>query len=428
MASARRSRRFPDPTAETGYLAQAERIVALLRVPAIVLIAEGDRISNPDEPVWFPSPEHVAFFTSVVVYLILSLGVLAWVQTRPVGRRFALATTALDIAAITALTVTSGGPYSETRLAYFVVPVVAAFRFRPSLTALAGGAGVVAYLTQSFTHPASHAPEAPRFIAVHAGYLTWVGLGAVILSMLLQRRTETVWRLAKMRESLLNELLTAEERERQALAESIHDHVIQNLLSVRHELDEASAQQVCPALDRADTTISESVTELREIVSTLHPFVLEEAGLAASLRLLADRAARRGGFVVRLDVDGDSPAGPDDRLLIGVARELLGNVATHARARRVSVKLGCDGDERRLIVTDDGVGFDPARLSDHVASGHIGLASQRLRVESAGGRLEVVSEPHRGSTVVVRLPLQAPPATPEPQRGGRPLRPGLPHA
>jgi two-component system NarL family sensor kinase len=387
------------------YSVETERIVAWLRLPAILLISVGEHLNNPDDPTWYPSPEHGAFFVALLVYLGLSLGALVWVYLRPVSSRFALVTATLDIAAITALTVSSGGPFSESRLAYFLIPVVAAFRFLPVVTALAGGAGIVAYLAQAFSHPAASQPEAARFIAVHAGYLAWTSIAAVTLSALLQRRTRQVWSLVETRESLLSELLTAEERERQALAESLHDHAVQNLLSIRHELEEASERQGCAALDRADAMLMETVGELRETVATLHPYVLEEAGIAASLRVAAEWAARRGGFAASIDVDADQ-VGPNDRLLIGAARELLANAAAHAAARRVTVRLSHIKGETRLVVSDDGAGFDPDGVSKHLAEGHIGLASQRLRVESAGGEMDIVSAPGEGSTIVIRLPSE----------------------
>ena len=400
---ASRPSRGPRPRSVVAYSVEAERVVAWLRLPAILLIAAGEHLNRPDDPVWYPSPEHVAFFVALLAYLALSLAALLVVYVRPLSPRFVLATATVDIAAITALTVTSGGPFSESRLAYFIIPVVAAFRFRPAVTALAGGAGIVAYLVQAFSHPAASQPNATRFIAVHAGYLAWTGLAAVTLSALLQRRTRQVWDLVETRESLLGELLTTEDRERQALAENLHDRAIQNLLSIRHELEEASEQRADSALERADAMLMDTVGELRQTIATLHPYVLEEAGIAASLRLTAERAARRGGFSVGLDLD-PGPPGPHDRLLIGAARELLANAAVHASASRVTVKLFRTRDETRLLVSDDGAGFDPESLSEHLAGGHIGLASQRLRLESAGGEMEIISAPGEGSTIVIGVP------------------------
>jgi two-component system NarL family sensor kinase len=384
------------------YSVETERIVAWLRLPAIALIVAGQQLSNPHDPDWYPSPE-TGFFVALLVFVAWSIGLLAWVYRRPTSQRFALATTAVDVAAITALTITSGAGLSQTRFAYFFIPVVAAFRFRPFITAIAAAAGVVAYTGQALARPVAGQPAEPRFIAVHAGYLAWVGLAAALLAALLRRRTQRVVDLVESRELLLSELLTVEEREHQALAESLHDNAIQNLLSIRHELEEASADASGAALERADAALMETVSELRRTISTLHPYALEAAGPAAALRLLAEQAARRGGFAVRLDVQ-EGPSGADDRLLIGAARELLANVASHAEATHVAVRLSHDPREARLTVSDDGIGFDLSQLTTHVADGHIGIASQLVRVQTAGGRMEIVSEPGQGTTVTVRLP------------------------
>jgi two-component system, NarL family, sensor kinase len=132
--------------------------------------------------------------------------------------------------------------------------------------------------------------------------------------------------------------------------------------------------------------------------------VLSEAGLETALRTIGQRAARRGGFQLRLDLHYPRRH-PQEQLLLAVARELLINAGRHASARNVTVRLAEAGNELSLAVTDDGRGFDPSELNDRLAEGHIGLAAQRLRVESAGGNLDVRSSPGWGTTVEVRLPM-----------------------
>ena len=95
---------------------------------------------------------------------------------------------------------------------------------------------------------------------------------------------------------LLVDALGAEERERQGLAEGLHDTALQNLLSARHDLQEVADTIDHPALERAESTISQTVGQLRDIVSELHPLVLEQAGLEAALSAVAAHASRRGGF------------------------------------------------------------------------------------------------------------------------------------
>src|SRR5262249_57613351 len=105
------------------------------------------------------------------------------------------------------------------------------------------------------------------------------------------RGTGRVGWWGEVRRRLTPESLTAGERERQALAEGLHDHAIQNLLSARLELEEVEDDLAHPALRRADAALAETIRDLREAVFELHPYVLEQAGLEAALRSVAGRAA-----------------------------------------------------------------------------------------------------------------------------------------
>jgi two-component system NarL family sensor kinase len=242
-----------------------------------------------------------------------------------------------------------------------------------------------------------------RFIVVHTGYLLWIGAAAVLLSTLLWRRTRRIVELAAVRRRLLADVLSAEERERRSLAEGLHDSAIQNLLSSKHDLEEAAAASPHPSLARAEEALNATVGELRETIFELHPYVLEQAGLEAALRSVAARLARRGGFQLHFELAYDGRH-PRDDLLLGVARELLVNAAEHADASNVTISLHSNNGFVELSVADDGIGFDPGLIPERLAEGHIGLASQRLRLESASGSLDVASTPGRGTVARARLP------------------------
>ena len=186
---------------------------------------------------------------------------------------------------------------------------------------------------------------------VQAGYLAWVSAAALLLSAVLRRRTDRVVELAGERERLMAEAVSAEERERQALAEALHDTAIQNLLSARHDLQELEEVVASPALQRADAALESTVAELREAVFELHPFVLEAVGLQSALTTVAERAARSGHFQLRLDAHPVRRS-PHERLVLLAARELLSNVAKHADARQVTVLLAEeDGSSRSRFRT-----------------------------------------------------------------------------
>jgi two-component system, NarL family, sensor kinase len=383
-------------TPETEAAHESERLVAWLRLPALALIAAGQRLDHPH-------PSERAFTIALVVFAAWSAALLAWLYIRPISERFALIATAIDIAAITTLAALSGGPFSQARLAYFLVPVAVAFRFRPSVTAVAGAGAIAAYLGQGFAHPSASDPEATRFVLVQAGYLAWVSAAALLLSAVLRRRTDRVVELAAERERLMAEAVTAEERERQALADSLHDTAIQNLLSARHDLQELEDVVASPALQRADAALESTVTQLREAVFELHPYVLEAVGLESALTTVAERAARSGRFQLRVEARAVGRS-PHERLLLSAARELLTNVAKHADARQVSLRLTEEDGYIVLSIHDDGRGFDESALADRVADGHIGLAAHRARIENVGGTLTVARARAGGTSAEVRVP------------------------
>jgi two-component system, NarL family, sensor kinase len=389
-------RRFAFPATFGEATAESERVVAWLRLPAIGLLALGEGLQHPNR-------EETGFLIALALFSAWSAGLLAWVYLRPAGPRLALLATGVDIAAITALAVLSGGPFSHARLAFFLIPVAVAFRFRPAITAAAAVVTTSAYVIQAVLHPALREPQAARFIVVQAGYLAWVGLACFLLSLLLARSTELVSRLAEERSQLLADALSAEQRERKALAEALHDQAIQNLLSARHELEEASESLSHASLGRAEAALAATVGQLREAIFELHPYVLEEAGLEAGLRSIAQRAASRGGFDLQLDLRYDHP-NSRDQLLFSAARELLANVVRHADAKLVTLRLSELNGEVELVVEDNGLGFPPERLGEQLADGHVGLASQRIRIEAAGGRMHVASTPGAGTRVEIRVP------------------------
>jgi two-component system, NarL family, sensor kinase len=381
---------------EASAAAESERLVAWLRLPAVGLLAAGQQLGHPN-----PAPG--AFAITIIAFAAWSAALLAWVHLRPADERLGMIAAGVDVVAITALAALSGGPFSQARLAYFLVSVAVAFRFRPSVTAFAGAATVAAYLGQAFAHPARSRPEAVRFALIQAGYLAWVATAAVLLSYVLRRRTARSVELALERERLMAEAMAAEERERRALAEGLHDTAIQNLLSARHDLEEASETLDAPALARADRALADAVTDLREALFELHPYVLEAAGLEAALTTVGNRAARRGRFRLQLDARPVAPS-RHEQLLLAAARELFSNVAKHADARHVQMSLAEKDGYVVLGISDDGKGFDETTLSERLAHGHIGIASHRARVESVGGRFEITSSTGRGTRAEVRVP------------------------
>ena len=129
---------------------------------------------------------------------------------------------------------------------------------------------------------------------------------------------------------------------------------------------------------------------------------LDEVGVAAAIKAMAERAAEQTGLTIELDLDSTVPVSSNE-ILYSAARELISNLTQHAAATHLTVELREDDAETLLIVEDNGTGIDLTRLNARVAEGHIGLASQRARIESAGGSLDILARPGGGTRVEVRL-------------------------
>ena len=309
----------------------------------------------------------------------------------------------VDLAAITALTYASGGPFSETATAFFALPVLAATRLQPRLTAGWALGSIAAFVALSVVHPTAGESEATERMISQVVYLAWIGAAATLVSAVLHRRDAAIARLATQRERLAAQALAAEQRERRRLAQLLHDESVQTLSLARQELADYQRTGRDDAYKRASGALDEALAQLRGEIFELHPYVLDHAGLPAALRAIADRAAERLGAEITVAID-PAAAGRHDELIVVLARELLTNAVKHSGARHVVVTVAADPERIELEVRDDGTGFDPARREAALAAGHVGLASSEQRVRSAGGELIVSSTPGGGTRVQAVLP------------------------
>ncbi|MEY2535272.1 MAG: hypothetical protein QOF29_3182 [bacterium] len=214
-------------------------------------------------------------------------------------------------------------------------------------------------------------------------------------------RMERLRRNEEQRRLLAAEALGAEERERARLSETLHDDVLQWLLTARQELPEVASGDK-DAIVRARAHLDRVTRHIRDLLIELSPLTVQLSMLSDAVRSIVRTQTDGKGWMVEADVD-EHTVSEHAPLVVRAARELLVNVAKHARAASVAVSLRSSGGEAILTVTDDGVGFDVARLEQAVRDGHIGLASLASRAEAAGGSLGVTSS-GAGTEVTLRVP------------------------
>lgn len=206
------------------------------------------------------------------------------------------------------------------------------------------------------------------------------------------------------RETLMQHALDASLEERQRIAATLHDGVVQELaaasFAVAGGAETAAARgdaALAAELRDAAGAVRTSIGGLRSLLVDIYPPALRSAGLSAALRDLVATMAGRGPVVV-LDVDQDAAAAllPDEQAAVfRIVQELLRNVVRHARAEHVSVSLQQQGEAVRVIVADDGVGFDPALTA---TGEHFGLRLITDLVTATGAGLQVRAAPGHGTT------------------------------
>jgi len=209
---------------------------------------------------------------------------------------------------------------------------------------------------------------------------------------------------------LATRLQHAREAERAALARDLHDELGAILTAARLDVAWLSAQpcsqepQIATRLLALRKVLSDGIGLKRRLVEELHPTVLTHLGFVAALETLLDSNRPRfdGRITSRID-DSIKLSGDSALALYRVAQESLTNILNYAQARTIRLSLARRSDRIELTISDDGRGFDPAR----VPPGHHGLAGLRDRLLAVHGRFEIDSAPGAGTRVCASVPRSA---------------------
>jgi signal transduction histidine kinase len=237
----------------------------------------------------------------------------------------------------------------------------------------------------------------------------------------LTKQTASALRNANLFQALREErdrLVEVEEAARKKLASDLHDGPIQATAAIAMRVNYARR-----LLQRRPETTSEELFEIEELARratkemrhmlfTLRPLVLETKGLSAALRQLAEKTRDTFNQEILLDLEPDSADKLDlnrQGVLFNLVDEAIGNARKHAKAAHIWVRMHRDVDVLMLEVADDGVGFDLAEVEKHYTErSSLGLVNLRERAELASGNLQIISAPGKGTRVQVRVPLLIP--------------------
>jgi signal transduction histidine kinase len=224
-----------------------------------------------------------------------------------------------------------------------------------------------------------------------------------------RRRYEEILKGRKALEQLSARLVDAQETERRTISRDLHDQVGQTLNALL--VDAANLAKRIPPEDAVSlrylnnirTFADSSVNSIRDIALLLRPSMLDDLGLIPALEFQAREVSRRTG--IKVDVTAESvpdALGDDVRTCVyRVAQEALHNMSRHSGATAAAVIVRHEGGSLLLTISDNGHGFDPKRTRG------LGMLGMEERIRHLEGTFEIQSEPGKGTTLRVSLPVEA---------------------
>jgi signal transduction histidine kinase len=228
----------------------------------------------------------------------------------------------------------------------------------------------------------------------------------LLITRLHERLKHQEAELHREKVSRLRTVIDGQDQERNRLSRELHDGIGQSLIAVKLQLENAETHNYSmmrAGIDSAKNMIDQTIEEVRRVCNALLPAALDEFGIVSTLRTLSFELSTLAGFKVTFDNEGslDRLSKKSQVYLYRIAQEALNNIAKHARAQQVTIKLLRKNSIVTLEVTDNGKGFifDPVNFAQRN-----GLQNMRERTNLLQGELTITSKPGMGTTLLVTIP------------------------
>jgi signal transduction histidine kinase len=247
-----------------------------------------------------------------------------------------------------------------------------------------------------------------------------IGVAVAVLAVMYAGRLEKRLRqqmargveLARELQDLSAKLVTAQEEERRHIARELHDEIGQALTAIKVELAiaESAMQKVSgpgSVLQSARSITDSALHQVRDLSYLLHPAALDEFGLVSAVDAHVKRFATRSAIAAEFTHDEmDGRLAPEiEAGAYRIIQEALTNVVKHARASECRVHIARDANRVRIIIEDNGIGFDPSTIRSGDRRG-LGLIGMRERASHLLGTIHIDSARGQGTRIVVELPVR----------------------
>jgi len=211
-------------------------------------------------------------------------------------------------------------------------------------------------------------------------------------------------------------LLEQEAQSRRELARNLHDGPTQAIASIAMRLNfvqnllrkKGDVKKAIEEIETIEEITLKTTKEIRTMLFTLRPVVLETQGLTAAIEQYADRLGELDNLNIKLDLsgyDGQLPTA-EEGVIFAIIEEAIGNAKKHAQAETIRIKLWADKETVAAEISDNGTGFDLAAVkSTYDQRGSLGLLNMDERAQLVGGRCTITAAKGKGTIVKIKVPL-----------------------
>jgi PAS domain S-box-containing protein len=251
-----------------------------------------------------------------------------------------------------------------------------------------------------------------RLAPVRDGVGAFIHTRATVIDITARKRAETAARIhAEQLQAVSRRVVEVQETERRNLSAELHDRFGQDLAAInlnlhliKDQLSAGSRTKVGARLDDSIALLERTVEGVRDVAGALRPLVLDDYGLAVTLKSYGEQFAARTGIRVTVAETQPIPRLQHEAelALFRITQEALTNVLKHARAAVVHMTLAVEAESIALTIADDGLGLAAESRMDHRTNG-LGLLIMQERLRAVGGSLQIESQPGAGTSVVARV-------------------------
>lgn len=216
----------------------------------------------------------------------------------------------------------------------------------------------------------------------------------------------------QIRQELLKKVITAQEDERKRISRELHDETSQSLTSLiiglKVLLNEEMAEKQIQTISEMKNLASSTLKEVHRLAVELRPTVLDDMGLMPAIERFVKGYSQNYNIDVDVHIqrkDHNRLPGEVETALYRIVQEALTNIIKYAEAKNASVLLDIKKEGVRLIIEDDGIGFDVEKIGQS-EDRHLGIAGMKERALLLNGKFTIESNSEQGTTLFVYIPLR----------------------